>query len=386
MRLINRLLKVVLVNIAILIFLAGFVALGLPIAYDVYQSIHPSIPGDYSVMPNFKNRALTKKHFEEYSLLKYRYYDYVGWRNLSFKGETLNTDTDGYRRHSHTEFKDASIWVFGGSTILGYGSSDKETIPAYLEHFSGESTFNFGESGWVAHQSLNLLQKVYLQGGRPKYVFFYDGVNDVDHKCSAAGNFYSSSLERKFRQYVEDGRESESGLLMLGVFKPFLQAYQKFYEKFHGGLQYGQQAQPNLEVTTVGDDCTRADSVKLDLVAKSLVSDWAIARKLVESHGGVFIPILQPVALLGNPNISNQPGVRDKPTLTRYELVYGRVKNILNEKQFKYYDFTHVLDAGGIDDLYFFDVCHLSPNGNEKVAIRLYELVKSKRHDASGKH
>lgn len=379
----SMLFKIVFINIAIFIFLLGLIVVGLPLTYDIYQLTQSTARWDYSTMPNFKNHAWAKGHFEEYSALKYRYYDYIGWRNLQFKGTTLNTDSEGYRRHSKTEHNNAEIWIFGGSAILGPGARDSETIPAFLEHLSNKSTFNFGESGYVSHQSLNLLQKVYLQGGKPRKVIFYDGVNDTDHKCSIEGDFYSSSLEKKIRRYVEDGRNFESGILVFGIFRPFLIAYQKFFEKFHGGLQFGQNTK-NTQINQ-GDDCTKPNSIKLNLVAKNLVSDWVVARRLVESNGGVFFPILQPVVFLGRPNISNQPRVKDDiQAHTRYELVYNRVKKQLDEMRFKYYDFTRILDAGSevenkdsIEDLYYYDRCHLSPNGNERVASRLLEIINN---------
>ena len=37
--------------------------------------------------------------------------------------------------------------------------------------------------------------KLYVEGGRPEFVVFYDGVNEIEQKCRKDLTFYSTSQE-----------------------------------------------------------------------------------------------------------------------------------------------------------------------------------------------
>ena len=153
---------------------------------------------------NFKNYEWSKKHFKEFIQLDVKYSDYLIWRRSSFQGETINISEDGFRLNDssslHVDFANSKVWFFGGSAMWGSGSKNEFTIPSFYEEMSNKKSINFGETGYTSSQELNMLLK-YINLGKPKYIFFYDGANDIFNKCRKENNYFSSSLEKKIKKY-----------------------------------------------------------------------------------------------------------------------------------------------------------------------------------------
>ena len=118
-----------------------------------------------------------------------RYISYVTW---GYK-DTASPDSNivgGYRRsYEHTcslnQIK-KTIWMFGGSTMLGQGSPDDFTIPSFLckelKKKYPETCWrceNYGIGGYVFTQEIFLfIRFLQKENPRPDLVIFYDGVND----------------------------------------------------------------------------------------------------------------------------------------------------------------------------------------------------------------
>lgn len=124
---------------------------------------------------------------EHKSALKKTYYPYVIWRSPSFNGRTLNIDQSGIRNTPGAECVSSAfkVFVFGGSSIWGWGSPDWSTIPAQLQsklqaiHRGPVCVVNYGENAYVSTQSLMQLIVLLESGNVPDMVIFYDGVNEV---------------------------------------------------------------------------------------------------------------------------------------------------------------------------------------------------------------
>jgi len=357
---IRNILKVVGINLSLTIFILGILII-IPAGWSDISNLYghkikalseKNHSGSGYNIPNYDNQPWIGDLYYESDSLKTRYYDFIGWRRKAFSGKTITIDENGFRRHSSKAIRpeDAEVWVFGGSTIWGTGSPDEFTIPAILEKITGESTFNFGEGGYVAHQSLNLLMRQYVAGGKPKTVIFYDGVNDVSHKCRTELGFYSTEHEQDFRERIESG-DSKFLSLLKPVIKPFTR------ERFGNGKHWF--------------DC-HLNTEKSNLIAKNLVQDWLIAKNLVEANGGRFIPVLQPVSHIGKPNNSYLKSSRGPMLKLQYESIYPRVKEELKKRNVEYFDLTNIFDS---QEKIYIDFCHVTPSGNQKIASAIANLM-----------
>lgn len=362
MKFIKTWLHTVLMNILVLGLLVLLLILLPPAVFDLYRLVHVSSDPRAS-LPNYKDIAWAKKHFEEFSTLRTVYQDFIGWRRASFDGETITVDKDGYRRHPNFAQPDsAEVWVFGGSTIWGPGVKDSMTIPANIQRFASKSSFNFGEAAYTAHQSYNLLIKSYLLGGRPKHVVFYDGANEVVIKCRSELNFYSAAQEAAIRERLDGLGSGKS--MTLEVFAPALDALKKLL---------GRLARSSAPAGSDFYDC-HTNEAKRKLIAAAMVLDWSLARDLVERNGGKFVAVLQPISYTGHPKLDHLDSVRKDSLLrSQYESVYAEIVRQLRVAGLQYVDLTNAFDE---DSYLYIDFAHVSPKGNEIIGMRIGELLK----------
>jgi hypothetical protein len=73
------------------------------------------------------------------------------------------------------------VLLLGGSTTLGHGLRDDETIAAYLQQSVGEKAdvLNLGAGAYDEVREINRLEYLLRQGIRPQAAIFLDGLNDI---------------------------------------------------------------------------------------------------------------------------------------------------------------------------------------------------------------
>lgn len=348
-------LRTLAINVFVLLALLALVVFVPPLAFDAFTAVRER---DTRVaLPVYRGVDWAERHFDEFSRLSTTYFDFIGWRRKPFAGQTITIDAEGFRRHGDAPREAAPVWIFGGSTIWGPGVRDDMTIPARVQAHLGRPTFNFGEASYTAHQSLNLLAKSLLQGGRPRHVVFYDGANEVVVKCRRELGFFSAYQEATIREQLRGG-----GGLAGGVFAPTLEVIRRVSRKF--------AAEP---ADAEHFDCHRNEA-KRRLIAAALVQDWQSAAQLAERHGAHFTAVLQPLAYVGKPMLEHLPGVRaDAQMRAQYDAVYPELVRQLAAAGVRYTDLTAAID--GPEALYI-DFVHLAPAGNDRVARRVSDLLR----------
>jgi hypothetical protein len=104
-----------------------------------------------------------------------------------------------------------------------------------------------------------------------------------------------------------------------------------------------------------------------------MIKDWELARRLVEWHGGKFIGLLQPVVHFSRTPVDH---IEARALIERlrpgYETVYPMLRETVERLGGDFHDLVSVLDGG---DAVYTDFCHLTPNGNARVAERIAEIV-----------
>jgi lysophospholipase L1-like esterase len=306
-------------------------------------------------LPNYAGIDWTKTHFEEFHSLRSRYMSHIGWRREVFEGKTIKLEGPYARRASvgAAQAGKRSVYFFGGSTMWGTGVDDANTIPSLVTQIGGFPAQNYGESGWIAHQSLSLLILLLQEGHRPDVVVFYDGVNDVAHKCRRELTPTSHAREQQIRAAMSNTKPQQ------------VYGLQHMLKPLMGLAGEIRRATARSEVLY---DCHRSQE-KAQQIADNLLQDWDVARRLIESYGGKFIAILQPVAFYGTSKLDS---IRLSDTMRKqFQAVYPLIKPKMAGRP-GLYDLTAVLDH---DEYFYVDFCHLSPNGNRYVAQKLVEVL-----------
>lgn len=347
----NKIVKVVMINAIVFFVLFIFISLSI-FVYSYYIDVKDDLRAQ---LPNYKGVAWAETHFLEFSQLSTLYYDYIIWRRRPFSGETINIDQNGIRTTVNGERKDRTAFFFGGSTMWGTGADDANTIPSIFASNSPYKAYNFGETAWTAHQSLNQLMKLYIEGQRPDLVVFYDGYNEVSHKCRSELNFYSAAREHQMRQTLRYSTNPK---------KP------KYYVRLFLNLA---DKIKNFSSKTPHRNCHLKPD-KARLIATALVQDWQVAKSLVEGYCGQFVAILQPNAYVGSPRLDHLQKVEsDEQLRLQISAVYPVVRQEMAARNIGH-DFTDAFDG---EEYLYIDPAHVSPAGNARIAARLSDLLAS---------
>ena len=367
--------RVALLNLLILLALLGLIAITPPLISDInLLRINffkkNTLVYDKALLPNYSSYQWANDYFAEEENIKTNYYDFIGWRRKQYSGSYINIDKDGFRQNTREATSspgDAKVWFFGGSTIWGTGSKDDLTIPAYYQKISGLPTFNFGEGAYVSHQSLNLLVKAYAaQESLNKHlVIFYDGVNDVVHKCRSDQTYFSSQQEPIFSKQLN--LDSNKASKTFATLTPTIEIFAKIFSK----LKFG-SSDKNSPAQMTPYNCD-SDPAKADQIVRTMLLDWSLAKSMAQSQGNQFLPILQPVSYVGKPNLTYLPGVANDEALRKqYAVIYSKLKEALVKEKIQYLDLTNIFDG---EELFYFDFCHVTPNGNKLVAQKINDYV-----------
>src|SRR5574341_2745 len=109
-------------------------------------------------------------------------------KEAPFSGEYVHIDPVGFRWSGDQapwppDPDDFTIFVFGGSTTLGLGVADEETIPSVLQDtLRAEglqaSIYNFGTGAFFSSPEMILFQSLLREGYVPDMAIFIDGLNE----------------------------------------------------------------------------------------------------------------------------------------------------------------------------------------------------------------
>lgn len=153
---------------------------------------------------------------------------YTYWQSKPIKSKYINIDDDSVRlswKPGKSEF-DYDIYIFGGSTVWGWGARDFYTIPSYLskilykKYGINAKVINLGELGYVTSQEVITLFKKLTHNKirfKPKksILVFYDGLNDIygAFQAGKAGvpqnefimeNIFHTNIYEKFIKHLFD--------------------------------------------------------------------------------------------------------------------------------------------------------------------------------------
>ena len=328
-----------------------------------FNDINPQAPVHVLIVPKKEIKTLNHLEVEDQEI--------VGKMFIAAKklAKELNIDKNGYRKNSNKyilDFNNSNTWIFGGSVVWGTGSKDDQTIPALLESKTNKKILNLGESGYTSHQSLNLLNKLFVKGYSPKKIFFFDGPNEIIHKCRIEHNYFSSGREELIRTRLK--KLNEKKLETQSLFDPTMEIIKKIKRKF---LKNENRNKINFTKAKTFFDCDK-NPEKVENIINAIILDWTAAKLIANTREIKFTPVLQPVIFYGNPSIDhlNKSLIGDN-LKDQFDSVYPKLIERLNSINFEYLNLINIFDE---EEIYYIDFMHFSPNGNKKIANLISEL------------
>ncbi len=374
-----NLIKIIAINILILLSLIGFIIIAPPIIFNVYLYIRDGSltflndkNNPESLLDLYDNYPWAEKHFEEFHKIQTEYYDYITWRRKDFSGETINIE-NGFRKTIDLDRNQNNLseyWFFGGSTTWGTGVTDELTYPSIFSKQNNLKALNFGESGWIARQSLALLSNILINSNDNQKlkninVVFYDGVNEVLGRCRTKTTKLSTDRQFQIRETLSD----KTNLHKWSFQRPFLQTID-FLKAISNRITGENLYNPSMNELYSCDE----NPQKAEQIAISLIETWEIASQLVKKNGGTFTAILQPVAFVGEPKIDylylNEE--HHVEYLKQYKVVYPLIKQYAKKSNLNFFDLTDIFN--GCDNCYI-DLCHVGPQGQQILVNEMSNLL-----------
>lgn len=349
-----------------LVFLLTVGANGIAaIILDRYSKL-PDGAGDPRIaFPVFPNKDTARQAFVDWYKTTAVYSAYEGFRLKPFTSATVNVDRDGLRRVLGQPVTCAgTVWMLGGSTMWGTGVTDAETIPAIVQSYiSDKKVINYGQSGYLSLQNVAVIAKNIALGETPDTVISYDGVNDVFHLCSgsaAIGSHTAEPVMQRALQLYLSKKPGRSNLAKDALYGHLLNLGEVLLGK-------GQV----IDIEQIPPDQLSASAATPEEAADALWRGWCMAKTLVESCGGRFIAILQPVSSVSK---SKKDYLKPTPQWDEwYERAYRLIRHrIATEGVGWAYDLSGELDT---TDNVFMDWCHLSEPGNKVMARSILSII-----------
>ncbi len=175
------------VTLLILVLLEG----ALQVVFALRDRGRPAsdlIPAERLVAVN-PDQSWVKEYIRELKeALQEDWHSYVYWRLRPYHAEYVNIDDKGIRRTWNASISPTAnqlrIFMFGGSTMWGWGARDDFTIPSLVSKKLNRQAadhvwvMNLGETGYVTTQEVITLMLELRRGNVPDIAVFYDGVND----------------------------------------------------------------------------------------------------------------------------------------------------------------------------------------------------------------
>jgi hypothetical protein len=359
-----QLIKIIFYNFILIFAFIGFVIISPPVLYkfskffskNKIENIDERSKLDLYL--NYKDWS--DQFWREYQKISITYFDHVVFRHNDFEGQAINikdgnrkTTTKYSKKNNNIEF-----WFFGGSTTWGIGVNDDNTYPVIFAKKSGNSVLNFGETGYVARQSLayliNILLKKKNDLKKNTHIVFYDGINDVVYRCRSELKGLAGIREKQINKKLELTRSDD-----LFTYNETFSQFIKFKKRLINNISIKKKIKDVKKSYTCFDNPKRAIEV-----AEILVNTWSVASELAESRGYKFTAVLQPVAYLGSPKIDylNLNKAEDLVIKNEFQIVYPLIRKLAKDKKINFLDLT---DAYNNCDECYIDYDHVGPQGNK---------------------
>ena len=325
------------------------------------------------------------------------YQPYTIWSQKSVAGLLVNIDGQGLRiTHNNSSEEDPiQVWMFGGSTMWGWGASDAHTIPSEVaDLFNNDwrvdaQITNFGEIAYVSTQEVISLLRELQSGGRPDVVVFYDGANDSFTARTwpdvPGAHLELDIVRAKLESDDDEPTQSDGGLSddlrSLGLYRIANFAARKL------GLE-AESGSLNVSDGSAGGGFGKGGELTIDEIKGLAFDVWRgsqrVSKALAAEYGFSQSWFLQPMLkrewkILAVPEEEILAEALESPSRLTIDVLSGMSRLLAadlaeGDGQGGVHDLSHVFES--VAEQVYFDVVHINERGNRLVAESIFEIVK----------
>lgn len=321
--------------------------------------------------------ADANKYLDEQEAMQsigFQYEPWMQFRNPAFRGTFLNTNNQGFRRTKEPRAYDGKpikIYVFGGSTTFGYGVPDDYTIPSYIQKILEQRypnkailVKNYGQGYYYSSQEMLLLISLIKDGDIPDWAVFIDGANDT-HQLAQERD------EPWFTSEVRQLWDVKRGASPLSIQRDWSRIPMV---RLANGLSGLLSRMPNNnEQQDANSVLTEEDKRRtVNYVMSRYTSNMMIIQAICREYGVKCCFVWQPVPFYQYDRTLHRTfPYKDAAIPEHWAGVYSRMKGY-NKTNFLY--LGEMLQS--VAEKVFVDDVHYNEAMNEKIAVRICELVQ----------
>jgi hypothetical protein len=219
------------------------------------------------------------------------YEPFTQFKESLFEGTYINVHSAGFRSSTPQgpwppDKKYFNIFMFGGSTLFGYGLPDNETIANHLQKNLNSKRrgkkvriYNFGRAHYYSTQERILFQQLITSGTIPNLAIFLDGLNeyqqvdDKPHYTKSLSDFVENGQSQEFRKNYELQKTDYLFIWLNSL------PLTKMALKYHNQLMEDPHSQETL---------TPIDDKPDDLLAMRIEQRYWKNKKLIEALASRF--------------------------------------------------------------------------------------------------
>ena len=316
-----------------------------------------------------ENYKWAQQYFKDIKKVKSEYYPIVGFKEKPFSSNTINIDKYGYRDSRNNSLK-PDVYFLGGSTMIGYGSNDINTIPSIFAKLTKDSLTvrNLGNGAHNSTQNLLKIRDELLNNHKPKYIISYEGVNEINNTLNGINSNLKHAYYNYFNEAIEEKLIYENPLTFRVLFRNYVAQIKKFIFLCLRELGFIKTKSENNEYSYT--------DLSIDKSVSLFLENWKILSFISKEKNISLFLFLQP-------HITSNNHKSDHLTnLVTYETFYNKsykkiVSEIQNNPEYliiknNFYDLSMVLDN---KKAYFYDFCHLNPEGNHIVTKAIINKI-----------
>jgi hypothetical protein len=270
--------------------------------------------------------------------------------------KTINVNSDGFRGNELKLEQSYRIFVIGGSTTFGVGStSDSTTIPYFLQEklmkkFPNKNieVINAGIPQAYSFTEINLINEKILDQS-PNMIIIYDGWNDLEQNFESYGLGTDPLLLDKIVRIIGKSDYVTPKILLTYYF--------------------------NLKQHTT--DILEFDNSNIKEKVTTWKTNWEEVCKLGTESDFKVIITLQPLVGTGNKILSSEESTYFKKfdgqsKIDNYKF-YLNVLNELDSECSATFNLQNVFDSNS--ETMFYDFGHVGDSGNEIIGNNIYEKI-----------
>ncbi len=230
---------------------------------------------------------------------RYIYEPFTQFKERPYQGSYVNVDTNGFRKTKHQgtwppQRGKLNIFLFGGSTMFGYGVADDQTVASYLQASlttklnRAVCVYNFGRGDYYSTQERILYESILTSGVVPDVALFVDGLNDFYYNSNEP--MYTS----RFRKFAEQGKASAIDIFSRTSLARAVRGLRNRFAKLIQEDQYSERRNDKMRAD-LNATSKYADPKVLDAVIQRYLLNKRLIEAASASFGVAPIFVWQPV-------------------------------------------------------------------------------------------